>query len=99
MAHITGRGLPGNLNRALPSDVDALIDRSSWEVPPLFRFLRNHGSVVDEEMERVFNLGVGHGLVVRPSLADAVARKLEKPGETVFRMGEIVAGSGAVRYG
>ena len=98
MAHITGGGLPGNLNRALPSDVDALIDRSSWQVPPLFRFLQNHGGVADDEMDRVFNMGVGYCLVVRPSFADAVARKLEKSGETVFRMGEITSGSGQVRY-
>ncbi len=98
MAHITGGGLPGNLNRALPSDADALIDRSSWEVPPLFRFLQAHGEVADDEMDRVFNMGVGYCLVVRPSFADAVARKLEKSGETVHRLGEIVAGSGQVRY-
>lgn len=98
MAHITGGGLPGNLNRALPSDVDALIDRDSWTVPPLFGFLQHHGGVSDDEMDRVFNLGVGYCLVVRPSFADAVARKLEKSGETVFRMGEITSGSGLVRY-
>ena len=98
MAHITGGGLPGNLNRALPADVDALVDRSTWTVPPLFRFLQKHGDVADDEMDRVFNMGVGYCLVVRPTFADAVARKLEKSGETVFRMGEIVAGSGAVRY-
>ncbi len=99
MAHITGGGLPGNLNRALPADVDALVDRSSWTVPPLFDFLRKHGDVAADEMDRVFNMGVGYCLVVRPTFADAVARKLEKSGETVFRMGEIVAGSGVVRYG
>ncbi|MHC4246062.1 MAG: phosphoribosylformylglycinamidine cyclo-ligase, partial [Planctomycetota bacterium] len=99
MAHITGGGLPGNLNRALPSDVDALVDRDSWTVPPLFDFLQKHGDVAADEMDRVFNMGVGYCLVVRPTFADAVARKLEKSGETVFRMGEIVAGSGVVRYG
>lgn len=98
MAHITGGGLPGNLNRALPEDVDALVDRSAWQVPPLFRFLQDQGEIADDEMDRVFNMGVGYCLVVRPTFADAVARKLEKSGETVFRMGEIVDGSGNVRY-
>ena len=98
MAHITGGGLPGNLNRALPADVDALVDRSTWTVPPLFDFLQKHGEVAADEMDRVFNMGVGYCLIVRPTFADAVARKLEKSGETVFRMGEIVAGSGTVRY-
>ena len=98
MAHITGGGLPGNLNRALPADVDALVDRSTWTVPPLFRFLQKHGDVADDEMDRVFNPGVGYCLVVRPTFADAVAKKLQKAGETVFRMGEITRGSGVVRY-
>jgi phosphoribosylformylglycinamidine cyclo-ligase len=98
MAHITGGGLPGNLNRALPADMDALVDRSSWTVPPLFPFLQKHGDIASDEMDRVFNMGVGYCLVVRPTFADAVARKLEKSGETVFRMGEIVKGSGTVRY-
>ncbi|MEE2971780.1 MAG: phosphoribosylformylglycinamidine cyclo-ligase [Planctomycetota bacterium] len=98
MAHITGGGLPGNLDRALPADVDALIDRQSWTVPPLFRFLQQHGGVAEDEMDRVFNMGVGYCLVVRPTFADAVAKKLHKAGETVFRMGEITRGSGGVRY-
>ena len=98
MAHITGGGLPGNLNRALPKDLDAIVDRDAWDVPPLFRFLQNHGGVADDEMDRVFNMGVGYCLVVRPSFADAVAKKLQKAGETVFRMGEITHGSGMVRY-
>ena len=98
MAHITGGGLPGNLDRALPADVDALIDRQSWTVPPLFRFLQQHGGVAEDEMDRVFNMGVGYCLVVRPTFADAVAKKLHKAGETVFRMGEITRGSGVVRY-
>ncbi len=98
MAHITGGGLPGNLNRALPADVDALVDRSAWTVPPLFDFIQKHGEVAADEMDRVFNMGVGYCLTVRPTFADAVARKLEKSGETVFRMGEIVKGSGTVRY-
>ncbi len=98
MAHITGGGLPGNLNRALTDDLDAVIDRDSWTVPPLFRFLQKHGKVAPDEMDRVFNMGVGYCLVVRPSFADAVTKKLEKAGETVFRMGEIVEGTGVVRY-
>jgi phosphoribosylformylglycinamidine cyclo-ligase len=98
MAHITGGGLPGNLNRALTDDLDAVIDRKGWTVPPLFRFLQKHGKVADDEMDRVFNMGIGYCLVVRPTFADAVAKKLEKSGETVFRLGKIAKGSGVVRY-
>ncbi|MGI9014972.1 MAG: phosphoribosylformylglycinamidine cyclo-ligase [Phycisphaerales bacterium] len=98
MAHITGGGLSGNLNRALPGDVDALIDRSTWEVPPIFGFLQQHGSVANDEMDRVFNMGVGYVLIVRPTFADSAVRQLMQTGERAFIMGEIVAGSGKVRY-
>ena len=98
MAHITGGGLPGNLNRALPADVDAVLDRTAWQVPTVFRFLQKHGNIADDEMDHVFNMGVGYCLIVRPSFAESVVRQLEKAGETAFVMGETVAGEGKVRY-
>lgn len=97
MAHITGGGLPGNLNRALPEDCDAVLDRSAWEVPALFRFLQEHGHVEDQEMFRVFNMGVGYTLIVRPHFAEGVTERLRDSGETVFRLGEIKRGNGSVR--
>ncbi|MEM1446408.1 MAG: phosphoribosylformylglycinamidine cyclo-ligase [Planctomycetota bacterium] len=99
MAHITGGGLPGNLNRALPNDLDAKIDRKSWDVPALFPFLQKHGNVADDEMFRVFNMGVGYTLIVRPHFAEAVATKLRRSGQTVYTLGKIVRGSGKVRIG
>lgn len=99
MAHITGGGLPGNLNRALPEDVDAKIDRKSWDVPPLFRFLQERGGVDEDEMFRVFNMGIGYTLIVRPHFADAVADKLRKSGQTVYVLGKAVRGKGRVRLG
>ncbi len=97
MAHITGGGLPGNLNRALPGDVDAAVGLGSWPVPPLFRFLQKHGDVAEDEMFRVFNMGIGYTLIVRPHFAEAVAERLRRYGETVYRLGEVVPGSGKVR--
>lgn len=99
MAHITGGGLEGNLNRALHDGVDARIMADSWTVPPVFGFLQSRGNIADEEMARVFNMGVGYCLIVRPNFAASVKRQLEKSGETVFEIGEIVRGSGAVRIG
>ncbi len=99
MAHITGGGLPGNVNRALPDDMDAVLSRRSWEVPALFGFLQKHGGVADDEMLRVFNMGIGYTLIVRPHFAEAVAEKLRRAGETVVRLGEIVPGRGRVRLG
>lgn len=99
MAHITGGGLAGNLDRALHDGVDAKIKAGSWKIPPVFEFLQKHGNIADEEMARVFNMGVGYCLIVRPNFASSVARQLEKSGETVFEIGEIVRGSGTVRIG
>ncbi|MEM9913847.1 MAG: phosphoribosylformylglycinamidine cyclo-ligase [Planctomycetota bacterium] len=98
MAHITGGGLPGNVNRALPSNLDAKLSRKSWEVPALFRFLQKHGNIAEDEMLRVFNMGIGYTLIVRPHFADAVAEKLRKSGETVITLGKITAGSGQVVF-
>ncbi|MFU8828372.1 MAG: phosphoribosylformylglycinamidine cyclo-ligase [Phycisphaerales bacterium] len=97
MAHITGGGLGGNLNRALHSAVDAHIRTGSWPVPPVFGFLQKHGQIEQAEMDRVFNMGIGYCLIVRPNFASSVAKQLEKSGETVFELGTIERGSGEVR--
>lgn len=97
MAHITGGGLAGNLERALHDRVDAVLDAGSWDVPAVFPFLQEHGKVSDAEMARVFNMGVGFCLIVRPTFADSVARRLEKLGEKVYRLGKITKGKGRVK--
>ncbi|MEX2081331.1 MAG: AIR synthase-related protein, partial [Dehalococcoidia bacterium] len=97
MAHITGSGLEGNLCRALNKKVDAVIDWSSWPVPPVFRFLQRHGDVDEAEMRRVFNMGIGYCLVVRPDFADSIAARLRRLGERVYVIGRIVKGKGDVR--
>lgn len=97
MAHITGGGLAGNLERALPPELDAVIDRGAWEVPPIFRALQSHGNVEEEEMRRVFNMGIGYAMIVRPAFADAITSRLSKLGERVFTLGKVVKGKGQVR--
>lgn len=97
MAHITGGGLAGNLERALNTNVDATINTRKWSVPPVFGFLQKHGKISDEEMRRVFNMGIGYCLIVRPTFADSVMAKLEKFGETVYRIGVVKKGSGKVK--
>lgn len=97
MAHITGGGLAGNLERALHEGVDAEIDLSAWEPPRVFGFLAERGGVEDAEMRKVFNMGVGYCLVVRPAFADSIAQKLAKDGERPRVIGRIVPGSGRVR--
>ena len=97
MAHITGSGLAGNLCRALHGKVDAVIDTRSWEPPAVFTFLQKHGNVQEAEMRRVFNMGIGYCLIVRPAFADSVAATLRKLGERVSVIGRIEKGRGEVR--
>ena len=97
MAHITGGGLASNLARVLPPDVDALLDAGTWTVPGVFELLRRRGDIDHREMRRVFNMGVGYVLIVRPTFADSVANQLRALGENAFAIGRIVKGSGRVR--
>jgi phosphoribosylformylglycinamidine cyclo-ligase len=97
MAHITGSGMSGNLCRALHNKVDAVVDRGAWPMPPLFAFLQQHGQVETEEMYRVFNMGIGYTLIVRPAFAESVKERLEKLGETVYVIGKVVKGKGNVQ--
>jgi phosphoribosylformylglycinamidine cyclo-ligase len=97
MAHITGSGLADNLVRSIPPNCDAIIDRATWPVPPVFTFLQKHGKIDDAEMKQVFNLGIGFCVIVKPAFADAVKERLERSGERVFTIGQIVKGKGRVR--
>ncbi len=97
MAHITGGGLPGNINRALSDKLDARIQLSSWDVPPIFQFLQDRGGVETEEMLNVFNMGVGFALIVRPAFANSVVQQLSRMGEDAFIMGEVIKGKGRVK--
>jgi phosphoribosylformylglycinamidine cyclo-ligase len=97
MAHITGSGMVGNLERALHKGVDAVIETSAWEPLPIFKFLKEHGNVSEAEMRRVFNMGIGYTLIVRKAFADSVADQLRRFGERVHVIGRIVKGKGQVR--
>ncbi|HEX6931491.1 MAG TPA: phosphoribosylformylglycinamidine cyclo-ligase [Streptosporangiaceae bacterium] len=96
-AHITGGGLAANTARVLPPDADALLDRASWSPPPVFGLLARLGSVEAEEMEHVFNMGVGMTAVVAADDADEAVRLLAERGVPAWPIGEIVGGSGRAR--
>ncbi len=97
VAHITGGGLPGNVNRVLPKGADAMIDTGAWGVPPLFGELQHLGQVDTAEMYRVFNMGVGMVIVVPPDQADALADLALDHGHPAVTIGEVVPGSGHVQ--
>jgi phosphoribosylformylglycinamidine cyclo-ligase len=86
LAHITGGGFTGNLPRTLPKSVVAVVDKSSWEVPPLFQLIQRTGNIDDGEMYRVFNMGIGMILICDPADSGKLMKKL--PDSKVI--GEIV---------
>lgn len=96
LAHITGGGLPGNLDRVLPGTLDAVVDTSSWTIPPVFRVLAEAGPISAEEMFRTFNMGVGMVAVVAPGSVERVLSALRMHGCEAWTLGEIAAGSGRV---
>jgi len=98
MAHITGGGIGGNLNRVLPQGLGARIELEHLEVLPLFRLIREVGQVPDEDLLRTFNLGAGMTLVVAPEAAGEICRHLEAQGCRAYPIGTIVKGEQQVEY-
>ncbi|CAN5635690.1 phosphoribosylformylglycinamidine cyclo-ligase [soil metagenome] len=98
VAHITGGGLPGNLNRVLGSHSDAAVDPGSWEWPRIFSELQRIGSVSDDEMRKVFNLGIGMVVVVPDNAAHRAIDVLRTAGHRARVIGEVVPGHGNVTF-
>ncbi len=96
MAHITGGGLVGNIPRVLPKDCNAVLKVSSWPRHKIFTFLQAAGPVDEEEMFRVFNMGIGYVLIVAEDFADSIASMLSKSGENVYKIGTVTSGGGKV---
>ena len=93
MAHITGGGLPGNLPRVLPNSCQAVIKKDSWPKPPIFDLLAKWGPVDEEEMYRVFNMGIGYVLVVRPTFTDSILAQLKRVKQEAYLIGRIRRGT------
>ena len=98
MAHITGGGITENLDRALPKTIDALVDRGTWDMPPVIDYMVEAAGLTEDEAYRTFNMGVGMAVICSPDDVDDVAEALEAQGFAPFTMGECVAGTGKVRY-
>ena len=92
IAHITGGGLCENLQRILPSGVQAILQRNSWTVPAVFPWLQKLGNVDQEEMEQVFNMGIGMVLVVSPYYANNIRQVLQDQGLESWEIGHISPG-------
>ena len=89
MAHITGGGLLENIPRILPDNLCAVLQRSVWDMPPLFKWLQAEGNIAEREMYRTFNCGIGMAVVVSPEHVQQAQKLLRASGEQVWRIGEI----------
>ncbi len=98
IAHITGGGIAGNLVRILPRNCAAVVNPTSWPMPPLFAFLQQAGDVSTEEMRDVFNLGIGIIVVVSADAETEVRAPAEAAGVATWRIGHIETGVPSVRF-
>jgi phosphoribosylformylglycinamidine cyclo-ligase len=98
LAHVTGGGIAGNLARVLPEGRRARVRARSWSRPPVFRWLVEAGAIPEDDAREAFNLGIGMVVVCAPGIREALARDLERAGETVVSLGEVVAGERGVDW-
>ncbi len=103
MAHITGGGITENLNRALPSHVDAVVYRSgmkgaAWSIPPIISYVVDAAGLTEDEAYATFNMGIGMACICAPHDLASVSHALATAGQTPFVIGECVEGSGKVQY-
>jgi phosphoribosylformylglycinamidine cyclo-ligase len=112
MAHITGGGITENLNRALPNNIDAVVDRGgsfgvswnqmtegpAWKVPPVINYVIQAAGITPDEAYKTFNMGVGMALLCDADDLDDLCKGLTQQGFNPFIMGECVKGSGKVVY-
>ncbi len=92
MVHITGGGLIGNIPRVLPKNCSAVLEKDAWQVPDIFEFLQRRGPVAEDEMFKVFNMGIGFVLVVAEDFAKSVEAKLTDYGQKVYQIGRVIEG-------
>jgi phosphoribosylformylglycinamidine cyclo-ligase len=92
IAHITGGGLIDNIPRILPRGLAAKLDKDSWQVPPIFSLIQKKGNIDEQEMERVFNMGIGMALFCSPCNIDQLMAALPE----ARIIGEVVEGEGVI---
>jgi phosphoribosylformylglycinamidine cyclo-ligase len=98
VCHVTGGGLAGNLVRVLPKGVDVTVDAGAWEEPRIFAEIRRHGDIDQDEMRKVFNLGIGMVVVVPQEEVYRALDILRSNGHRAVEMGTIAKGTGQVHF-
>lgn len=88
MAHITGGGLTENIPRALPDGIAVRLDAKNWQLPQIFKWLKENGNLENEDLARTLNCGIGMVVIIDEKTASEVERILIESGETVYRIGK-----------
>jgi phosphoribosylformylglycinamidine cyclo-ligase len=89
LVHITGGGFYDNIPRIIPQSCRAVINKGSWDIPPVFKVIKEIGNVEEKEMFRVFNMGIGMMIIVAEKECQAVLEHLEMLGEKAYQIGFI----------
>ncbi|KAI9483508.1 MAG: phosphoribosylglycinamide synthetase [Benjaminiella poitrasii] len=89
MAHITGGGFLENIPRVMPKDLAVIVDAKSYELPPIFKWLKETGGLSAHEMSRTFNCGIGMVIVADREHVPEITRMLEAANETVYELGSV----------
>ena len=98
LAHITGGALPGNLARILPPGLGVVVERGSWPIPSIFRFVQDLGPIAEEEMFRTFNMGIGFAAVVPPEVVDEIQSAFANHGHGSWVIGKVTGHDPGVRF-
>ena len=98
LAHITGGGITENIPRILSDNINAKINKDSWQKPKIYNWIQEHANIEEQEMLKTFNYGIGMAIIVNENDASFIKTDLEKSGEKVFEIGNIVKGTGVVEY-
>ena len=91
LVHVTGGGLPGNLERVIPEGCTAMVDYDAWERPALFSLIQSLGDVPEDDMRKTFNLGIGFVTIVREDEVDTALEHLDALGEQPVRIGQVTS--------
>ena len=98
LVHITGGGIIENTPRILPQNCNAEIKKDSWEIPPIFSIIQKSADIAEEEMYRVFNMGIGMLIICPRNSVEKIKNTLAENGENAIEIGKITSGNGEVTF-
>lgn len=95
--HITGGGIEGNLIRVLRGKMKCIIEKKSWEIPPIFKIIQKEGNILEREMFNVFNMGLGLILIAEKEKFEKICEIAEKYGFKSYFIGEVKEGEKEIK--